>query len=171
MAFVRRKRVSTWNREKGYKAYYYYLVENRRVHGKVRQKVVLYLGDSPTVEEAIRKTEHELESAWSCLDGMVIRSNDSGREEPTLTERLTYDSMMRRIARLESRLAAYQSYLAQSPSPGCYTPRLTADQRRLVQMAIEAKTDMTDDQIARYIGASVGAVTSFREKLRSGIAL
>lgn len=45
MAFVRRKR------SRGREAYY--LVENRRENGHVRQRVVAYLGSCATVDEAI----------------------------------------------------------------------------------------------------------------------
>jgi hypothetical protein len=53
MAFVRRKTINGKDK--------FYLVENKRVDGKVRQKVLAYLGESDTVEGAIAELEDRIE--------------------------------------------------------------------------------------------------------------
>lgn len=53
MAFVRKKRVGKYA--------YYQVVENRRIEGKVRQKVLLHLGRHPTVDEALDAWPREIQ--------------------------------------------------------------------------------------------------------------
>lgn len=53
MAFVRRKTINGKDK--------FYLVENKRVDGKVRQKVLCYLGESDTVEGAIAELGDRIE--------------------------------------------------------------------------------------------------------------
>ncbi len=53
MAFVRKKRVGQYE--------YYQVVENRRVDGKTRQRVVLHLGHHPTVDAALAGWTKEIE--------------------------------------------------------------------------------------------------------------
>lgn len=48
MSFIRKKSRRT---KKGEVLNYYYLVENRWVNGKVRQKIIKYLGTSPNTRE------------------------------------------------------------------------------------------------------------------------
>ncbi len=52
MAYVRLKRVKHYE--------YYQLVENRRVDGKPRQKVLVHLGRHPTVDDALKKWPREI---------------------------------------------------------------------------------------------------------------
>jgi len=47
MAFIRKKKI------KGIS--YYYLVENRRINGKVRQKVLKYIGSSDNLVKVVMK--------------------------------------------------------------------------------------------------------------------
>lgn len=47
MAFIRSKRIKGQT--------YYYIVENRLVDGKVRQKVLLYLGKADSLLERLKK--------------------------------------------------------------------------------------------------------------------
>ena len=51
MAYVRKKRVKAKKRDKGYE--YYQVVESYRENGKVRQRMLVHLGEYPTVEAAI----------------------------------------------------------------------------------------------------------------------
>ncbi len=61
MAFMRKKEI------KG--GVYYQLVENRRVGGKPRQKVLLHLGQYPTVDDALQAWPKE-----------IVRLRDRARE-------------------------------------------------------------------------------------------
>jgi hypothetical protein len=53
VAFVRKKRVKGWE--------YHQLVESRRVDGKPRQRVLLHLGNHPTVDHALEGWPEEIE--------------------------------------------------------------------------------------------------------------
>jgi|SRR5215212_7053359 len=52
MAFVRTKKVKGGE--------YYQLVESRRIDGKPRQKVLVYLDGHPTVDDALKKWPREI---------------------------------------------------------------------------------------------------------------
>lgn len=52
MAFIRKKRVDGGE--------YYQLVESRRVDGKPRQKVLVHLGQHPTIDEALKRWPREV---------------------------------------------------------------------------------------------------------------
>ena len=47
MAFIRKKKVNG--------KLYYYLVENNLIEGKVRQKVLMYLGNAKNILEVFKK--------------------------------------------------------------------------------------------------------------------
>ncbi len=51
-AYVRIKRVGNYE--------YYQLVENRRIDGNPRQKVLIHLGEHPTVYDALKKWPQEI---------------------------------------------------------------------------------------------------------------
>ena len=51
MAFIRVKKISG--------KYYYYLVESSRINGKVRQKVVKYIGKSKNLVSMIKDAEQK----------------------------------------------------------------------------------------------------------------
>lgn len=55
MAYVRRKKVGGYS--------YYQIVENRRVEGAPRQKVLLHLGGYSSVAEALREWPEDIEIA------------------------------------------------------------------------------------------------------------
>lgn len=74
MAFIRRKTINGKDK--------FYLVESKRIDGKVRQKVLAYLGESDTVESAIAEVEDQivrrrgylqrsLENAQICKERML----------------------------------------------------------------------------------------------------
>ena len=53
--------IAAYVRKKGVGHYeYYQLVENRRVEGKPRQKVLVHLGRHPTVDDALKKWPREI---------------------------------------------------------------------------------------------------------------
>jgi len=52
MAYVRRKKVKRYE--------YYQLVENHRVDGKPRQRVIMHLGKEPTVDAALENWPKEI---------------------------------------------------------------------------------------------------------------
>jgi hypothetical protein len=53
MTYVRRKKVKRYE--------YYQLVENHRVDGKPRQRVIVHLGKEPTVDDALENWPKEIE--------------------------------------------------------------------------------------------------------------
>jgi hypothetical protein len=79
MSFVRAKKVKVkpkwWRRERedgNHYRVYHYLVESYRESGKVRQRTLAYLGEYPTVEEALARLPQEIERwtekdlPWAC---------------------------------------------------------------------------------------------------------
>jgi hypothetical protein len=63
MPFIRaktRKKLS-WPDRQPTSSTYYYLVENYRENGRVRQRIIAYLGKYPTVEEALAGLPGEIE--------------------------------------------------------------------------------------------------------------
>lgn len=54
MAYVRKKTVKGWN--------YYQVVESRRIDGKPRQRVLLHLGQHPTVDHALQGWPKEIKT-------------------------------------------------------------------------------------------------------------
>lgn len=69
MPFVRGKTRRTdyahdWRYIPPYTRTFYYLVENYREGGKVRQRTLAYLGKYPSVEEALAGLQNEIEHAY-----------------------------------------------------------------------------------------------------------
>src|SRR5919112_3289876 len=54
MTYVRRKKVKRYE--------YYQLVENHRVDGKPRQRVIMHLGKEPTVDAALENWRKEIQN-------------------------------------------------------------------------------------------------------------
>ena len=71
MAYVRKKRTGTTE--------YYQLVESRRVDGKPRQRVIMHLGEYPSVEAAIEGLPEEI--AWFHKHPTSSRKALAKREE------------------------------------------------------------------------------------------
>lgn len=72
MAFVRRKRTG--------QTYYYQLVENRKVDGSARQKVLVHLGKHQTVEDAL--------DAWSRELNQIQRDPTANGEKDKLSAKI-----------------------------------------------------------------------------------
>lgn len=56
--YIRRK---TQKRKSGWTADYYYAVESYRQNGKVKQRTIVYIGDTPDVDAAIVREQERLE--------------------------------------------------------------------------------------------------------------
>ena len=113
MAFVRAKR------NFGVHGYcdFFYLVENRRAGGRVRQVVLAYLGTERTVDEAwymaevdIARTVQRLErSGWRASDQELAAYLAGGGELPS-GGTPEQDRLLRKLGRLRARVESYRRY-------------------------------------------------------------
>jgi hypothetical protein len=105
MAFIRKKR--DWS-PKGW-GEYYYLVENSRENGRVKQTVLVYLGTNETVEDALRYAEERLRDAVNWRSG--LRRELADRDGCGLSLNLDFERCGRKIAQLERWIARLRSHL------------------------------------------------------------
>lgn len=78
MAFIRKKG-----------DYYYLVMSYRDDEGKVRQKVLSYLGKEPTIDDKIidevEKKFPELDIDWASIEGATVSSEREKKEDETET--------------------------------------------------------------------------------------
>lgn len=93
MAFIRTKQ------QHGHT--YYYLVENRREGGKVRQKVIVYLGRHATVAAALEETQRRI--------GIFKRLLQQGTS--TVSSEHTQQEFRETLQQLEERYGVLQAHM------------------------------------------------------------
>lgn len=118
MAFIRQKQT-----RRGTPVYY--VVENRRVDGRVRQRVVAYLGRETTLGDAIAAMEKRI--GWSLRALERIRAR-RGRGSRKSTWREVKE---RKIRREESLLLRYRAKLAKLQG---VVPTIIGAQRKLAPL-------------------------------------
>jgi hypothetical protein len=99
-AYVRKKGVGRYE--------YYQLVENRRVEGKPRQKVLVHLGRHPTVESALTEWPREIKRLRLFAQGKQEEAERLSEGPAVMTRRRTAlesaEKAERRAASLEVNL-------------------------------------------------------------------
>jgi len=96
-AYVRKKGVGRYE--------YYQLVENRRVDGKPRQKVLVHLGRHPTIDDALKEWSREIRK----LRRRAQKDRDS---VPEGSESMAvYRDMLKRAASSEKRADTLETNL------------------------------------------------------------
>jgi hypothetical protein len=128
MAFVREK----WG--------YFYLVENRRRDGRVRQVVLAYLGRERTVEGAWWRAERQLEELSADIDREALQGLGPQEQAAYLAgggavvtaENLGLFRRMLRLDRLRARIEVYRRHAAgpRAPAPPPAPPAPGADGTR-----------------------------------------
>lgn len=104
MPFIRKKKLGNFT--------YKYLVENQRVDGKVKQKVVLYLGHADTVEGSLRGFEEKAGWARQMITNLRYRKATQAGWDLSETNILNYDRAVRKLASIEKKIEALKGYLA-----------------------------------------------------------
>jgi hypothetical protein len=99
--FVRKK--TTWAG-----AVKHYLVESRREGGKVRQRVLYYLGDCPTVEEQLARYDYTAGSWREAADYQRQRKDDYDAAIAAGADDLMRDLLGSQRAHVERLLADYE---------------------------------------------------------------
>src|SRR5262245_46293352 len=111
MAFIRQKRGCIRGRQN-----FSYLVENRREGGKVRQRVLAYLGtDVKTVGEALAQAEAKMEWLQISLDYLRHKCQESGCD-PTPRDILEYDQRRRAFEKTMARIELLKKLDAAPPA-------------------------------------------------------
>src|SRR5579872_3402771 len=102
--FIRRKLVNGVT--------YYALVESYRQNGKVCQRVIVPLGQSSTIKEAIAKAEADIEF-WTDVETKLANKHRGPTVKWCLGDRLQYayslDQARKMLAKEQKRLAALRS--------------------------------------------------------------
>ena len=99
MAFIRGKRKKD--------SVYYYIVESKRVDGKVRQKVLAYLGQCPTVDEAIEYWTGRLDE-WKLEAERLTKAVEGSRYDGKPFEHRRYARLTRSEIRYKYDFEALQ---------------------------------------------------------------
>ncbi len=100
------RRIAAYVRKKGVGHYeYYQLVENRRVDGKPRQKVLVHLGKHPTVDDALKEWPREIKR----LRRRAQKDRDSVPEDSESMP--VYQDMLKRAASSEKRANSLETNL------------------------------------------------------------
>jgi hypothetical protein len=99
-AYVRKKSVGHYE--------YYQLVENRRVDGKPRQKVLVHLGRHPTIDDALKEWPREIKRLRRFTQRKREEAERLSEDPATMTMRRTAlesaEKAERRAANLEANL-------------------------------------------------------------------
>jgi hypothetical protein len=85
------------------------VVANRRVHGRVRQKTLLYLGRGTSVEDAARNAELDLRKTLDELD-RLLRAIRSRGVDVTVDEVTRHDRLLDRLRKLTARVEAFRTH-------------------------------------------------------------
>ena len=109
MAFVRQKKSDS---VRGY-SLVYHLVENRRVDGKIRQKVLAYLGSASTPETALWNVVQDLR--WQLRKEAYLETKQKAGPL-TMSDQLALARAERKIGRLLMRIELLKQYAA-GPEP------------------------------------------------------
>ncbi len=102
MAFVRKKKVGDYE--------YYYLVESRRINGKVNQKTLASLGHWPTVAKAIEGLKWDVEFSQAIIS-QDLRAGWVYTLDGYLFVPLTKEAYQKRIEKQGKRIALLERYL------------------------------------------------------------